>query len=157
MTHRDARLRGIMLALTALGLADALYLSWLKLAGKEAACAGIGDCDVVNSSPYAEFMGIPVAVLGAGVYALILLLLWAEPRLPRERRATALYTVFGLTFWGVAYSAYLTYIEVAVLHAICPFCVVSALVLLFLWVLAIIRVLSAPWDEPETTPPSGGG
>ena len=157
MTRRDSILRRAMLVLAALGLLDALYLSWLKLSGQEAACAGIGDCDVVNSSPYAEFMGIPVAVLGAGVYVLILLLLWVEPRLPRPRRAQALYAVFGLVFFGVAYSAYLTYIEVAVLHAICPFCVFSALVLLFLWVLAIIRVLSAPWENPEAIPPSGGG
>ncbi len=157
MTRQDKRLRHAMLGLALVGLVDALYLSWLKLADREAACAGIGDCDVVNSSPYAEFMGIPVAVLGAGVYLLILALLWAEPRLARPRRTQALYAVFGLTFWGVAYSAYLTYIEVAVLHAICPFCVVSAVVLLFLWVLAIIRVLTAPWDEPEAIPPSGGG
>ncbi len=151
MSATDARRRALMLGLTLVGLADALYLTWIKLAHREAACAGIGDCDVVNSSPYAEMFGLPVALWGAGVYVLILVLLWLEPRWPAARRAWAVYGVFGLTLWGVLFSAYLTYIEVAVLHAICPFCVVSALVLLFLWVLAIIRVLSAPWDEVESS------
>jgi len=157
MQHRDALIRRVMLGLTGLGLLDTLYLSWLKLAHQEAACASIGDCDVVNASPYSEFMGIPIAVLGAGVYGLILLLLWVEPRLAPARRTQARYAVFGLTLWGVLYSAYLTYLELAVLHAICPFCVLSALVLLFLWILAMIRVLSAPWNDSETTPPTGGG
>ncbi len=157
MAARDALWRRLMLGLTVVGLLDAAYLSWLKLAGQEAACAGIGDCDVVNSSPYAELFGIPIALLGAGVYLLILALLLAEPRLRAAQRMAAVYAVFALTLWGVLYSAYLTYIEVAVLHAICPFCVVSALVLLFLWILAIIRVLSAPWEAAETIPPSGGG
>ena len=157
MAARDALWRRLMLGLATVGLLDAAYLSWLKLAGKEAACAGIGDCDVVNSSPYAELFGIPIALLGAGVYVLILALLLAEPHLRAAQRMAAVYAVFGLTLWGVLYSAYLTYIEVAVLHAICPFCVVSALVLLFLWILAIIRVLSAPWEAAETIPPSGGG
>lgn len=157
MRQRDIWLRRLMLGLIGLGLIDTLYLSWLKLTHQEAACAGIGDCDVVNSSPYSELMGIPIAVLGAGMYLLLLLLLWAEPRLTPSGQVRVRYVVFGLTLWGVLYSAYLTYIEIAVLHAICPFCVISALVLLFLWVLAIIRVLSAPWDESEAIPPTGGG
>ncbi len=148
MNAPDARRRRWMLLLTGLGLLDALYLSWLKLAHREAACAGIGDCDVVNSSPYAEMFGIPVAVLGAGVYLLIFLLLWFEPRLSTTRQSQARYAVFGLTLWGVLFSAYLTYIEIAILHAICPYCVLSALVLLFLWVLAIIRVLMPGEDDP---------
>ena len=36
-------------------------------------------------------------------------------------------TVIGL---GVAYSAYLTWLELFVIHAICPWCVTSALLLL---------------------------
>ncbi len=133
------------LVLAFLGLLDAAYLSWLKLTHHEAFClGGIGDCATVNSSPYSEMWGIPVAVFGLLVYlALLFLLGVVEPR--GEKWAEwARYGVFGLTLFGTLYSAYLTYLELAVIHAVCPFCVLSALLLLFLLILAIIRLLSTP-------------
>lgn len=54
--------------------------------------------------------------------------------------------VFGISLAGVLYSAYLTYVEIAVLHAICPFCVLSAVVLLALLGLSSFR-LRQQWSE----------
>ncbi|NPA26359.1 MAG: vitamin K epoxide reductase family protein [Chloroflexi bacterium] len=137
---RGDRVRRLMIGLALLGLLDASYLTWLKFA--HATC-GVGGCDVVNSSPYAELFGIPIALFGALTYGVILFLLWIEPRLAQTWAEYARYAVFGITFFGVVYSAYLTYVEIAIIQAICPFCVVSAVTLLFLWVLAMIRVLQA--------------
>ncbi len=63
----DKMLRSIAFVTTFVGLLDSIYLSYIKLSHNEAFCAGIGDCDVVNTSPYSEIAGIPIALLGAGV------------------------------------------------------------------------------------------
>ena len=54
--------------------------------------------------------------------------------------------LFGLTLAGVLYSAYLTYIELFVISAICPFCVLSALCLVGLLYVSTIR-LRNQWRE----------
>lgn len=136
------------LAFTLVGLADALYLTWIKLAHQEALCLGVGDCYTVNTSRYSEFLGQPVALWGALLYLALLAALVVERRRPAWAEL-ARYAFFGLALFGVLFSAYLTYVEVAILHAICPFCVISAVVLLFLLVLAIIRLLNPPEMEVD--------
>jgi uncharacterized membrane protein len=69
--------------------------------------------------------------------------------------ANAPLLIFGITLAGTLYSVYLTYIEIAVLYAICPYCVLSAIVMVLLFIIAIIRlVLGLP--EPETIQTVGG-
>lgn len=125
--------------MAALGLIDSLYLAWIKLANATAACSGIGDCEVVNSSRYSELLGIPIAAFGAFAYAAMLALLAFEPRAGANREYFRL-GVFGLAFVGTLYSAYLTYVEVEVLRAICPFCVASAVFITALLVISVIRL-----------------
>jgi uncharacterized membrane protein len=43
-----------------------------------------------------------------------------------------------LTGWGVVFSAWLTYLELFVIHAICRWCVVSAVIAVALFGLAIM-------------------
>jgi uncharacterized membrane protein len=125
--------------LAILGLLDSLYLGWIKLSGEAAACSDIGDCEAVNTSRFSEIGGIPIAMLGALAYAFILVFLYTEGRAPTLSDSSCL-AVFGLTLVGTLYSAYLTYIEVAVLHAICPFCTVSAVIMTILFVMSIIQL-----------------
>jgi uncharacterized membrane protein len=127
------------LLLAAIGLIDSIYLTWVKLAGAYASCFGIGNCELVNQSRFSELWGQPIALLGAGAYLLIIALLWVESRRPSLREASRL-GMFGMTTFGLLFSGYLTYIEIAVLRAICPYCVLSALVMSVLWVLAILRL-----------------
>ncbi len=127
------------IALAAIGLVDSAYLSWLKLADATAACAGIGDCEAVNNSRFATVGGIPIALLGALSYGAILALFFAD-RVRPEWRMAGRVAMFGLTLAGTLYSAYLTYVEVAVLRAICPFCVVSAVVMALLLVISVLRL-----------------
>lgn len=137
-------IRKASIILAAVGLLDALYLSWIKLANQEAVCYGVGDCATVNASQFAEIGGIPIAVLGAGAYLVILLALWREERSAFLRENGPL-IVFGISLVGVLYSAYLTYIELFVIHAVCPYCVLSAVVLVLLLLLSGIR-LRQQWD-----------
>ncbi len=126
--------------LALIGLADSIYLTYIKLANATASCAGIGNCESVNSSKYAEIAGIPIALFGAGAFLAILFLLFIENR-SEFWKNTAPMAVFGISLAGVLYSAYLTYVEIAILHAICPYCVLSAVVLVALLVISVVRLL----------------
>jgi uncharacterized membrane protein len=128
-----------LVILSIIGLLDSIYLTWIKIAGKTAICANIGDCEAVNSSRYSEIGGIPIALLGAGAYLILLALLVLEVRRPAWGEWTRM-GFFGMSLAGTLYSAYLTYIEIAVLKAICPYCVLSAIVLLLLLVLSFLRM-----------------
>jgi len=135
----DKILRSIAFVTTVVGLLDSIYLSYIKLTHTEAFCAGIGECDIVNTSPYSEIAGIPMALLGASAYVALVILLIVEGRRGFWKN-NSLLIFFGMTLIGLLYSAYLTYIEVAVINAICPFCVLSAVAMLVLFVVSILRL-----------------
>ncbi|NIS82142.1 MAG: vitamin K epoxide reductase [Anaerolineales bacterium] len=118
---------------------DSLYLSWLKVTGNTAACSGIGDCETVANSRYSEIGGIPIALIGVLGYLLIIALVFLEMRRPQWTENLTM-ALFGVTLIGTLYSAYLTYLELAVLRAICPFCIVSAIVMVLLFILSIFRL-----------------
>lgn len=141
-THRAA-----FLILAVIGLIDASYLYIVKLVNSPAAClVGIGDCFSVNSSRYSEIYGIPIAVFGALTYLVLITILIFEKRFEFFTTNGHLLT-FGITLAGLLYSAYLTYLEIAVIHAICPYCVLSAVILLLLFILSVVR-LSEKQEEP---------
>jgi uncharacterized membrane protein len=119
--------------LALVGVGISIYLTWVHYAGIEPVCTGISDCERVQTSSYAELVGIPVAVLGIAGYAAIL----ASLRLRVE--VTAL-----LAYLALAFSAYLTWAEVFRIEAICQWCVASALITLAIATLATLRALSAP-------------
>ena len=137
-------LRGRYLWITSIGaslvgLVDSVYLTWIKLADQTASCAGIGDCESVNNSQYSEIAGIPIALLGVGAFFTILTLLVLEDRLA-DQSANLRLGIFGLSLTGSLYSGYLTYLEIAVLRAICPFCVVSAIAIFVLLIVGVFRL-----------------
>jgi uncharacterized membrane protein len=134
-----------ILILGVLGLAVSVYLAVIKLANATAACGGIGDCESVNNSSYAEIAGIPIAIFGAASYLVVLGLVWIGGLRP-EVDEQARMAVFGVSLAGTLYSAYLSYIEVFVLHAVCPYCVVSAVCMTGIFILSVLRLraLAAP-------------
>lgn len=122
------------------GLIDSLYLSWVKLSHTEVYCAGSSACQTVNLSPFSEIAGVPIALLGVGAYLIIMVLLYLERRGDFWEDNSNL-VIFGISLIGVLYSVYLTYIEIAVLRAICPYCVVSAIAMVLLLGLTIVRLI----------------
>lgn len=128
-----------MIMLAVLGLLDSIYLVWVKYTGAYALCGPIGNCESVNSSQYSEIFGIPISLLGVGAYAIISALLLQENRSESWAEYGSM-IVFGMSLLGVLYSIYLKFIEVAVLRAICPYCVVSAIILIILLILSGIRL-----------------
>lgn len=107
------------------GLAVAGYLTFTRF-NQDALVCGVGDCEAVQGSRFAAIAGIPIALLGLGLFVTLLLLGLARARAPRHTELIT-FVGFGLALAGAIYSAYLTYLEVAVIRAICQWCVVSAI------------------------------
>lgn len=132
----------LILSVTAgIGLLTAIYLSIAKLANSREMCIeGFGDCWSVNNSIYSELFGIPIALFGAGAYIAVLVLLFLETR-TRFWMVNGPLVLFGITLLGVLLSGYLTYLEIAVINAVCPFCVISALVMVLLFFFNVGRLV----------------
>ena len=131
------RLLQVIGVLSLAGLAISLYLTWVYTTDRVAICLGSGGCETVQYSPYAWIMGIPIPTLGAAAYLLVLSLaaLGLRGTQPAEWVVLAL---FGTALVGLLFSAYLTYLELFVIHAICLWCAVSAVIQVFLFVLAVM-------------------
>lgn len=119
------RLRMALVVLNLVGVGIAGYLSWVKLTDTEAFCAGVGDCTSVQNSIYAYFLGIPVAYLGLLAYLVLLALALYNLRADPEHGSLSYLALFAGAFGGFAFSTYLTYTELFLLRAICPWCVAS--------------------------------
>jgi uncharacterized membrane protein len=132
VSERSVRI--VLAVLAVAGLCMSAYLTWVHLRGVAPVClAGGGGCETVQSSRYAEILGVPVAALGLGGYAGLLLaaLLRGE--------AGALLGLF-VTLVSVLFSAYLTYLELFVIYAICQWCVSSAALMTAAFVFCVIRI-----------------
>jgi uncharacterized membrane protein len=130
----DVVLRRVSVALCLVGVAIAGYLTYVHYAGLRPICGISHGCETVQTSSYASLIGVPVALLGLITYVLILVTLCL-----RDERA--LMTGSGLTVIAFGFSAYLTYREVFTIHAICSWCVSSAIVFSLMAVTGTVRVV----------------
>jgi uncharacterized membrane protein len=119
------RLLTVSGVLAILGIAVAAYLTIVHYRSDLLVCAVGSACHTVQNSSYAVVFGIPVALLGLGMYLLLLGLVGVRYRNPRWHE-TATMLAFALAFAGVIYAGYLTYVELFVIDAICQWCVISA-------------------------------
>ncbi len=143
----DKWLFRISVALTILGILVSIYMTIYKFTSNDAMCIGSGDCKTVNQSAFSEvsFGGIkiPVALVGVGGYVAILGLLLTEKRNEFLRRNATLIT-FGISLLGFLFTLYLIYVEIAILHALCPFCVTSQITMSILFILSVVRLIRQP-------------
>ena len=133
------------------GMGISVYLSAKRAVGRAPACPIGGGCETVQSSRYAEVAGIPVAWLGvAGYVALLVSALW--PGAPGRLLGLFVSTV------GIGFTAFLTYAEVALIHALCAWCLASAVLTTLAFALAVGRLLAEEggWPRPSPGPPGSG-
>lgn len=128
-------LQGVTL-LSVIGLSISLYLTYVYTSDKVALCLSGGGCATVQYSPYAWLVGIPIPTLGAGAYLLLILLGFLAGR-QSERQETLLLALFGVSLVGLLFSAYLTYLELFVIKAICTWCVISGVIQLVVFLMAV--------------------
>ena len=130
-----------VLSLAAVGLLITGYLTVVALSGGQALfCAAGSACDVVQGSRFSRFLGVPVALWGFAVYALIALVAWRMPaQLRRWRR------LWALSLLGVAVSVYLTVAGAVALDAFCAWCLAS---------LATMAAIfgTVAWRRPDSAP-----
>ena len=132
----------VLLALVGLLVATYLWLYKIGVLG-ELQC-GTGSCEAVQASRYAELFGIPVAFYGVAGYAVLMGLGLAglQPRFAAVRRVGVLLATLASV--GFAFTLYLTAIELFVLHEICRWCVVSAVIMTAIWVLSLVDLRRPP-------------
>jgi uncharacterized membrane protein len=138
------RRRQTMVVLALAGLLVATYLWLYKIGVIGVLQCGTGGCEAVQASRYAVLFGVPVAFIGVAGYAVLLGvgLVGVQPGFAADRRVALL--LAALATAGFAFALYLTAIELFVLHAICRWCVVSALIITAIWVLALGGLRHAP-------------
>jgi uncharacterized membrane protein len=142
-------LRATLIVLTVIGMCWAAYLTYVHYSGTTPLCSLKGDpCAAVQKSRYSELAGVPVALIGAIGYLVILGSLLASDG-ERARFATA-----ALTLGGFGFSVYLTYREVFSLHKICEDCVASAVIMTILMCLSVWRFLRG--EPPAHQSPLSG-
>lgn len=107
----------------------AFYLLASNLGWTPPVPCGTGDCGTVQSSRYAKVGPVPVSGIGLAGYLALLALSLAglQKRLTRSRFIPFL--LFAGSLFGLLFSAYLTYLEAAVIKAWCRYCVASAIII----------------------------
>jgi len=133
LTERTIQRTGAALALVGVGIAT--YISIADAGGGAPACiAGGHGCQTVADSSYAHMGGVAVSVIGIGGYvSLLVAMLWPGDA---GRFAAA-----SLSLIGFGFSIYLTYLELAVIDAICQWCVASAVVITAIFALSVTRLI----------------
>lgn len=131
------------LILCLLGTLNAGYLSWTKLTNTAIYCGpGSTACEAVSSSIYGYIAGIPVSYLGLGTYFVLIALLVLERRLA-SLTTNAPIAFFGITLFGVLFTAYLQYASLVLLREVCPYCVTNAILMVLLFVVSLVRLRRA--------------
>jgi uncharacterized membrane protein len=132
----------VIIAAALVGVVVAVYLTVIKLSGALPACLPGGGCETVALSEYSSMFGIPVAAFGLA-FSLVLLGTFGAWLVRGDRRL--LLGAYALWLFGVVFVAYLTYLELFVIHAICTWCVAYAIatVIGFLTTALLVRRTTA--------------
>ncbi len=140
----------MLVALVALaGVFVALYLTLYKLGYIGTLACAVGSCETVQTSKWATLLGFPVGAWGVAYYfaVLALALVGLAGRFADSRGLSDI--LLAVTGFGLLFSIWLTYLELFVIHAICQWCVVSAILAAILFVLSWLdrRDVMALGDE----------
>lgn len=132
--------------LAAIGLGIGGYLIYVHY-NIDALVCGTGECEIVQTSEYSEVMGIPIAIFGTAMYAALLALAVYRLRAPGSMLPASM-AALAITGAGTLYSAWLTYLELYVIEAICQWCVASAIVTTLLFAIEIM-IFTRLWSSED--------
>jgi uncharacterized membrane protein len=128
-------------ALTSLlGLFVSAYLYLYQLGRIGTLACGTGGCETVQTSEWSRVAGVDVALIGLLGYALLFAVGLAALRPLLAERQWPAAAITALAGIGVLFTAYLTYLELFVIHAICRWCVGSALLIVTVFVLGLLEL-----------------
>jgi uncharacterized membrane protein len=133
----------IVAALALAGIFISVYLTLYKLGVIGELSCSIGSCETVNTSRWSIFLGLPVAAWGLLFYLDVfgVALLGTMPRWENQPVISIVLVVQAAI--GVLFSAWLTYLELAVIHAICIWCVTSAVIVVVILLVSVADLREA--------------
>ncbi len=132
------------MAIAALALAGvfvALYLTMYKVGAIGHLACGFGGCERVNTSKWSVFAGAPVAAWGLGFYVATFVVAVAGTSPALAQRRDISYLLAAMSAVGVGFSAWLTYLELYVIEAICKYCVTSAVIVTAIFIVSVADVV----------------
>ena len=142
--------------LALIGFFVALYLTLYKTGASGSISCSICSCETVNTSRWSTLLGLPVAAWGLGFYvaALTVSIAGSSDRWADERGPAVV--LVALSGWGVLFSLWLTYLELFVIHAICMWCVISAIIVTLIFITSVLdlRDFAKGGDVRVDTSPS---
>ena len=131
----------VMLALTVIGISDAMYVAYGSYSGTQLWCPILDGCNTVVNSPYSRVLGMPMSYFGF-IYYLFMFGLAArlayEPASKSLRFRVVLYAALGAVS-----SAYFIYLQLGLIQAICSYCIISAII-------SFLLLLAALWHFQVT-------
>jgi uncharacterized membrane protein len=139
----------LFLVFSFMGFADSTYLTVKHYSGTPLECSIFHGCEKVTTSPYANLAGIPLALLGMIYYAAIIVLIVAH--LDSRRKSIFVFAARA-TVIGFLASAWFVYLQLYVIRAVCPYCMLSAVVSTLLFVLGRIALRSRTSSKRGLTP-----
>ncbi len=129
----------MLAALVALaGIFVALYLTLYKLGYIGTLVCAVGSCETVQTSKWATLLGFPVGAWGVAYYVAVFALSLAGLSAALSESRAVSQVLVGMTGFGVIFSLWLTYLELFVIHAICQWCVISAVLATALFVISVL-------------------
>jgi uncharacterized membrane protein len=127
----------IVAALALAGIFISLYLTLYKIGVIGELSCSIGSCETVNTSKWSRFLGLPVAAWGLLFYLDVFGVALVGTMRRFELEPAISFVLVGEAAVGVLFSAWLTYLELGVIHAICIWCVTSAVIVTLILLTAV--------------------
>ena len=147
MTERFIRQVSVLLTLIGTGLVG--YILYARHSGSPLLCS-TGGCEAVQSSRYSEIFGVPIAAFGLVGYATLLAAAVARGEWARTAQVMVALTAF-------LFSAYLVFVQVHLVGAICDWCLASDAVTTALVVTALLRIQASSDSGRPTVGPRRRG
>lgn len=140
MKLRWKPLTSVSALLAIIGLAISSYLTYVHYR-PEALMCGSGGCGIVQSSQFSTMFGIPIALFGVAMF--VTLLVSIVLREMHTDSADMISTgIIMILVAAVLYWAYLTWLELRVIYAICQWCVATSIA-----TVALLGVESFRWYQ----------
>lgn len=130
--------------LSLIGFFVAVYLYLFKIGRIPGLACGTGGCETVQASPWATFIGLPVALYGVGGYLACLVCALIGIQKGGDRRHWSDTLLLAGAGAGVLFSGYLTYAEAFLIEAWCRWCVGSAVIITLVFLSAVLARRTLP-------------
>lgn len=135
--------RQLIALLAVVGACIATYLTLYKIGVIGTLSCSIGSCETVNTSKWSRLIGIPIAAWGLGYYLTVLVMAFVGMQPRFEESPGFARALLAVTTVGLLVSGYLTALELFVIHAICMWCVISAIIAATIFALSATPALSS--------------